>query len=820
VALKFLPPELTSDKEAKTRFIREARAASVLEHHNICTIHEIDETPDSQVFISMAYYEGKTLQERLTEGNVSQNEACEIALHIIHGLMQAHAAGVIHRDLKPSNIMLTNSGEVRILDFGLAKFAGQTTLTKPDTTPGTVPYMSPEQIKGGKIDFRCDIWSLGVILYEMLGGQLPFPGEYDQVVIYSILNEKPTPLSVLNKNILEKLERIVNKCLLKNPEDRFRNIQELHSEMEMAASTLMAEVGHRPSMKHKIFSRQKIGYYLFLVGMLLILIFFTDWNAMKRVIVFQKLPLEKHLAILPITTPDQQAIAQSYLDGLVEIVCSRLTQLDEKSGKIWIVPFNEICGENISSVVDARKGFGVNLAITAHCMQEKDELQFVFNLIDTKKIRQIRSAIVEGEMSDNIALQEQILTKLSEMLDIKVNQSADRKWYGEKQLNPTAYDYYIRGLGYLQKSDIPENLNSAIELFRKSMEVDPDFPLVHARLGEAYWQKYQTTKDAQWVPFAESHCNKALQLDSTIPAVLVTEGNILLGTGKTKEAVVSFNRSLELDSTYGDAFRGLGKAYQMLGNFREAEKSHLKSIQFQPAFWRNYNSLGVFYYRRGRYQDAIVQFQKVIELIPESDKGYFNLGGIYFLLQDWDNARKTFQAALQIHPSEKAYSNLGTLNFYLGDYKSSALMYEKALTYSEYDYRIWAGLAEAYRWQGTKDEKYRNCYRRAIQCAQEQLAVNPKNLEIMADLSGFYASIGNVKDAENLLQKLISEHPDNVETYFRIGETCEMLGQRSQALIWIEKALKAGFSKALIEVYPGLRNLREDPGFQHIITGS
>jgi len=227
VALKFLPPHLTTSKEEKQRFIHEAKAASALQHNNICAIHEIDETEDGQIFICMDYYDGDTLDKRIKEKPLPIEEAIDIAIQIPQGLAIAHEKEIVHRDAKPANIMLTKEGVVKVLDFGLAKLSTQTKLTKESTTLGTVSYMSPEQAKGEDVDYRTDIWSLGVIIYEMLTGQLPFKGEYESAVIYSIMNDTQEPVTGLRTGIPMELERIINKCLQKNPGDRYQHISEL-----------------------------------------------------------------------------------------------------------------------------------------------------------------------------------------------------------------------------------------------------------------------------------------------------------------------------------------------------------------------------------------------------------------------------------------------------------------------------------------------------------------------------------------------------------------------------------------------------------------
>ena len=227
VALKFLPPELTRDPEAKERFIQEAQAASALDHPNICNIHEIDETEDGQIFIVMACYAGETLKKKVASGQLSVDSVIDIAIQIAQGLAKAHEHGIVHRDIKPANVMITNDGVAKILDFGLAKLKGQIGLTKAGTTLGTVAYMSPEQARGEDVDHRTDIWSFGVVLYEMISVQLPFKGEYEQAVIYSIMNEEPIPIPGLRVGVPASLERIVNKALEKSPDARYQHVDEM-----------------------------------------------------------------------------------------------------------------------------------------------------------------------------------------------------------------------------------------------------------------------------------------------------------------------------------------------------------------------------------------------------------------------------------------------------------------------------------------------------------------------------------------------------------------------------------------------------------------
>ncbi|MCH7549431.1 MAG: protein kinase, partial [Candidatus Krumholzibacteriota bacterium] len=231
VALKFLPPELTRDERAKKRFVHEARAASALQHNNICTIHEIDETPDGQLFICMDWYEGETLKEKIAGGPLAVDDAIDSMIQAAEGLAKAHERGLVHRDIKSANLVITSDGVVKILDFGLAKLAGQSKITKTGATVGTVAFMSPEQARGEDVDHRTDIWSLGVVIYEMLTGRLPFRGDHELAVTYQIVHEDLEPVSDLRPEIPPELERIVVKCLEKNPSDRYQNLDEVLADL-------------------------------------------------------------------------------------------------------------------------------------------------------------------------------------------------------------------------------------------------------------------------------------------------------------------------------------------------------------------------------------------------------------------------------------------------------------------------------------------------------------------------------------------------------------------------------------------------------------
>ncbi len=274
VALKFLTPSLTTDEDANERFIYEAQTASALDHPNICTIHEIDKSDDGHMFISMTYYDGIILGEKIARGPLPIREAINIVVQIAQGLKQAHKKGVIHRDIKPGNIIIQNDGTLKIIDFGLSKLISRQSITKNGTTQGTIAYMSPEQAQAKTADHRADIWALGVVLYEMLSAELPFKGEYDQVILYSIVNEDPAPINTYRHDLSNNLCMIIDRMLAKNPEDRYQSIdkllRDLHGILKEDQNSLSQT---RPKSVKKIISK-KIYWVLAGITSLLLILFF------------------------------------------------------------------------------------------------------------------------------------------------------------------------------------------------------------------------------------------------------------------------------------------------------------------------------------------------------------------------------------------------------------------------------------------------------------------------------------------------------------------------------------------------------------------
>ncbi|HEX9652928.1 MAG TPA: protein kinase, partial [bacterium] len=800
VALKFLPSNLSDTADRKARFIQEAKAASALDHPGICTIHEISQTDDEQLFIAMAYYEGETLKDKIDRGPLEIGEAVDLACQIARGLNRAHQNAIVHRDVKTANIIVTNRHEAKILDFGLAKLESDNRLTRTGQTLGTAAYMSPEQLQGNDVDHRSDIFAWGVVFYEMLTGRLPFRGDYPQALMYSILHDDPPSLRSLNPDIPEEVELIINKALAKNPDGRYQQTFELVEDLQAVIRQLetgsragdqlhasSAAVTARPAKWRttQILQQSKRKIAGIAIGVILMMLLIPN---VQRLLDITKSPAEKHIAVLSFAnigeTPENQALC----DGLVETLTSKLSQFEQFEQSFWVVPASEVRGSKITTASAAHQLFGANMVITGSVQRFDSHLRVTINLIDGKSMRQVASHVIDDPMTSGSVLQDEAVLKLAEMLQVGLPAETRGVLMAGVTTAPGAYEFYLQGRGILQDYNKIENIDSSIELFERAQTADPNYALAYAGLGEAYLRKYQATKEVAWVKLAENHCQRALELSNLLAPVHVTRGLLHAETGEQQQALIEFQKALEIEPHNAEAQRGRAQAFTALGEIDKAEEIYKKAIAIKPDYWGGYNDLGVFYYRHGRYEEAIPQFKHVIELTPHNAKGHRNLGSMYFALKRHPQAIAAFNEALKIEPSYSVFSNLATLYFSEGKYGAAAGMYEKALEMRNTDYRVWGYLGAAYQNNPAQRQKAEQAYRQAIKMGEEQLKVKPNDADLLLSLAAYYIEFGDEAKSLALVEQVAALKNKDVEITFRIGLMYEQLHDRDQALQWIEKA--------------------------------
>ena len=812
-ALKFLSRRRTLDEQARQRFVHEAQAASALDHENICTVYEINETDRGGTFIAMAYYEGENLNERIARGPMEVKDALSVVRQLATGLGKAHSRGIVHRDVKPANIILTPDGIVKIVDFGVAKLLGRTDITEEGATLGTAAYMAPEQVKGEPVDRRADIWALGAVLYEMLTGRQPFQGEYMQAVFYGILHEDPEPVETLREDISPKLAAIVGRCLEKDREKRFADIDSILEELRQLESE---DSQQRLPRRRRIPVRALAAV---LAGVLVLsaalVVFPQSRDTLFATLGMSGLPEARHLVVLPFRNVGGDAAGDAYCSGLFETLSSKLTQLERFSdAPFWVVPASEVLSRSVKSADQARRVFAANLVIDGSVHRSGTDVRLTLNLIDAATRRTLRSEVLDYTKSNPIAIQNSAIISIAEMLKLELASGATTVIDAGSSTEPGANDFYLQGRGYLNDFHSPENVDTAIRLFEQALREDSLYALAHAGLAEAYWRKFKSANDPRWVNIAVENANRALEIDAMLAPVHVTLGTTYTETGRYEEALQSYQKALEIDPLSADAYRGRARALELSGRPDDAEKTLKKAIDLRPSYWAGYNALGVFYYRSGRYEEAISQFLFVTKLTPLNAQGYQNLGGVYFALNRSDEAVAMFEKSLEIEPKFAVYSNLATYYYYEGRFEEAAKNYELALKLDDSDYRIWGNLAETYYWSRGGNEKARATYREAILRGRRLLEVNDQDAEVLARLSGYLARTGDLSEASDLLRRAVDTDPTEPELQFLIGNSYERIGERETAIDWIIRAIESGFPISEIERSPSLAQLRSDARYQ------
>jgi len=841
VALKFLPHELLPSDSDRERFLREARSASALDHPNIGVIHGVDKTPDGHLFIVMAYYDGQTLGQKLRSGPLPLREALDLMIQICAGLAAAHARNIIHRDIKPSNILVTKDGAVRIVDFGLARFVTTPSATLTVTTSGTLPYMAPEQILGEPVDQRCDIWAASVLLVQLVTGSHPFTRENATAVSFAILNQAPAAIDALPA----AFQPIALRGLAKKPEHRYATAKDLLADLEsfrgqIAASGLPAEpptsVNDKTSAALKEIlshaseprwatpssatattlapSKRRAAAYLFSALGVVVLAAFTLFVPSLRqraaALVFGK-GGEKHVAVLPFDNIGNDPANESVAEGLMDSLTSKLTNLDSAQQSLWVVPASVVRSRKISDPSAAARDLGANVVVKGSIRRDGKDIQLTLNLIDAKDLRQLGSAVLEDRTGDLSSLQDEAVARLGRLMNINVSAEMLRATGG--RASPAAYELYLKALGLMQRYDKPGNLDQAVGALNDAVHTDPQFALGYASLGEAYRLKNQVDPDPRWIEQASAMLERAVQLDSHLPAPYVSLARLHSSVAKYDLALSEFQKALAVNPRDADAIKGMAGAYERMGRIQDAEASYKRAIALRPDAWDGYNSLGSFYFGQKRYQEAISQFERVSQLTPDNFAAHSNLGAQYQNIGDYQNAEAEFKKSLALTPSYMAYANLGSLYETQKRYAQAAEMTEKALSINGNDFRLWANLALAYEWLHQED--------RAISAIDKQLplleqaaSAQSTDPSLRSALAVLYAAKKQKPKALENLQNALAMAPESADVLSDAAETYERLGERARALNYCELSLKKGNTLDAFKLKASMQALLADPNFR------
>lgn len=829
VAIKVLPEGSEDDPGRLERFHREIRTVARLSHTNIVKIHDFGRA-DGVSYAVMELLRGKNLRARMHGKPLAVAHAVEVAIAVANGLGAAHREGILHRDVKPENIFLTSAGEVKVLDFGLARDVRAASpeaetesmnpsLTIPGTIVGTTGYMSPEQIRAKTLDARSDIFSLGCVMYEMLAGSNPFRRDTRADTMSAILEHHPPPLTELRPTLPPALDLIVARCLEKNPDDRFESARDV----AFALQALSGSGPVQPDPPARPWWRRMTAAVL-ASGAVVALAAIGGWRLLGPP---PPLPEPIHLAVMRLEAAGDTEEERLLAAGLTEKLAADLTLVEEETdGSIWVLPAVRAAERDPAQLASVATKYAVTAALVGSLDNRPDRFRLQLRLVEPATGRTLRRSSIEDGPANLDALQIEPLLDATGMLGHEVSPRMRQLVAGATTNVAVALKGYLLGLGRLSEAaegtggGAADPLANAVTTLEAAVRADPTFVPARLASARAAALELERTADPSWLERGLGEAAEAARLGAAPGDAEAARAALYAAAGRLDEAREALEAAVQRRPESASLHENLGRLYQRLGRIDDAEAMLKRAIYLRDGYWVTHHWLAMLHLGAGDFEAAALEFKEVKECAPGFPAGYNNLGLVYHRLGRIDAAREVFEESLRVEPDDNytALVNLGTVYFETGRFDDAAGMFERALELDATNHVAWGNLAFSRASSGRGPDRAVDAFNRAIELAEEQRRRTPGDADLLCTLATYYAAVDRPDEASAAVEEAIATNPTDPQLIGDIAGALEDLGQRDRALEWVERAFAAGIPPSRFENRPTLRELVADERYRSLVS--
>jgi eukaryotic-like serine/threonine-protein kinase len=807
VALKLLQPDRGLDPRALQRFKQELLLARAVSHRNILRIHDLGDV-DGLKFISMDYVEGEDLHALIRrQGALPVPRALGLAVQLCAALQAAHEAGVLHRDLKPQNVLIGAGDHVYVSDFGLAKslLNDDAGITRSGDSPGTPRYMSPEQVEGKPLDPRSDVYALGLILYEMVTGDLPFAGDSPAEQMFQRVQAGPRDPKVFNPRLPARLRRIILRCLARDPGERYASAREVLGELENVGTA-----SPLPWMPDRRWSLAAVTLLLMALPFGFASVRRSVGTGLGRLVgLASRSPVAaepQRIAVLPFRVAPSGSELAHLGPGVAESLSAKLFALQTLNVAPTSAIERAVKKDTIERIA---QDLGARLIVTGSVQEGAGKLRLVVELEDVTAHQRIWTREFSFLPADLLTVEDQVYGELLRALDLGLTSDERARAEATATENVAAYELYLKARNLMRGDQDTRNVETAIGLYREALDKDARFALAYAGLANAQLRMYRATSDAAWATRAVAAVEQAKSVAEDLLEVRLAVANVYQATGKNTEALAELTRATALAPSSDEAYRRLGRAYLAMGRKKEALLALERAIALNPYHWVNYGVLGSACWSLGRYDRAADAYREIIRLEPDNFGAHNDLGTVYLVTGQFAEAVATFQKALDLQQNADTYTNLGLAYAYQGSYKEALPLFEKAVTLRPQGQLYVGNLGDAYRWLG-ETEKARQTYDRAIALGYKDLDVNPRDARAKSLLALHHAKKGDHARARRFLDDALHLNATDMTILCSKAIVDGLAGRIPEGLSALRQALIAGLPLPYVEADPNLAPLRAD----------